>query len=45
MSKCDDCEIKKWYSRVVDYHILDERDCPYICKEEEKENNKDEQHD
>lgn len=38
--KCDNCEIKKWYARVVDYHIFDERDCPYICKEvEPKEDN------
>lgn len=33
MSKCDNCEIKKWYARVVDYHIFNEEDCPYICHE------------
>lgn len=44
MSKCDNCEIKKWYARVVDYHIFDERDCPYICKEEPKEDNKNDGH-
>lgn len=36
MGKCDNCEIKKWYARVVDYHIFDERDCPYECKEEQR---------
>lgn len=47
MSKCDNCGIKKWYARVVDYHIFDESDCPYICKtveeiEEQKEDNNNE---
>lgn len=44
MSKCDNCEVKKWYARVVDYHIFGEEDCPYVCdkkgeivKEEENE--------
>lgn len=40
MSKCDDCDIKKWYAIVLGYHILDERDCPYICKEEEPKEKK-----
>ncbi len=41
MSKCDNCEVKKWYARNVDYHIFSEEDCPYVCdKKEEAENEK-----
>lgn len=41
MSKCDDCDIKKWYAIKFNYHIFDERDCPYKCeKEEPKEDSK-----
>lgn len=39
MSKCDNCEIKKWYARVVDYHIFDEVDCPYVCDKKEDAGN------
>lgn len=38
MSKCDNCEVKKWYARVVDYHIFNEDDCPYVCEKKEAEN-------
>lgn len=38
MSKCDNCEVQKWYSRVVDYHIFGDGDCPYVC--DKKENDK-----
>lgn len=37
MGKCDNCEIKKWYERIVDYHIFDERDCPYECKKKKNQ--------
>lgn len=39
MSKCDNCEIRKWYARVVDY-IFDENDCPYVCDKKEEENDR-----
>jgi len=38
MSKCDKCEVKKWYARVVDYHIFCEIDCPYVCDKKEEDN-------
>lgn len=41
MSKCDNCDIQKWYARVFDYHIFNEEDCPFIrhdpCVQEKKE--------
>ena len=38
MNKCDNCEVKKWYAKVVDYHIFGEEDCPYVCDKKEAEN-------
>lgn len=37
MSKCKNCYVKKWYARVVDYHIFNEDDCPYICNHSDED--------
>lgn len=39
MSKCDNCELRKWYAKKFDLHWLGEDDCPYEC---DKEDDKDE---
>lgn len=43
-NKCKDCEVRKLYAIMVDYHIFTEEDCPYVCAKteetEETENDK-----
>lgn len=36
MSKCDDCEIRKFYAKAFDLHWHDEIDCPYECDQSEE---------
>ena len=36
MSKCDDCEVRKFMAKAFDLHWLGEDDCPMVCDEKER---------
>lgn len=38
MSKCDNCEIRKYIARGLDLHWMGEDDCPFECQIEAEEN-------
>ena len=36
VSKCENCEIRKYFARAFDMHWLGEDDCPYECEVKDK---------